>query len=229
MRARRLPLDDRGGLFLLLLFTFLLFGCTIGKFDVSYPERWAPRAASVTGQCPDIAGFYLNKGERHLSKAGSDCYSNCGALISELRDGNKFISWTNVGDKERIKDRTIEIKQLTDLIVDVTEWKELDGAREVMSQFQLRVENGDFKCEDGELRLKTRIHTIMFLVGNAIVSDTRGFSKSEDGALVMKRFTKAGGHAFVFPEAYGVGEWVRWSAVEWPLDLSTEKTGRVIK
>jgi len=26
----------------------------------------------------------------------------------------------------------------------------------------------------------------------------------------MKRLTRAGGHVLVFPEAYAVGEWIRW-------------------
>jgi hypothetical protein len=218
MSEHRSPLDARGGLLLLLFLEVLLAGCTVGKFDVNYPEVWASRAKEVMGQCPDLVGFYLNKGERRLSSGGSDCYSNCGALISELKDGNKILSWTNVGDKERIKDRIIEIQQTTDLVVDVTEWKETEGERKVMSQFQLSAEAEDFQCKDGELWLKTRVHSVIFLVSNVLVTETRVFNKAEDGSLVMKRFTKAGGHNFVFPEAYGVGEWVRWPAVASPAD-----------
>ena len=220
MGAHRPPLDTRGGFILLLFFALLLPGCTIGTYDVNYPGIWEPRAGRMTGQCPDIEGFYLNKGVRILSKVGSDCRSNCGALVSELTDGGKVISWANVGDKERIKDRIVEIKQPTDLVLDVTEWKEIDDEHKVLSQFQLSAENGDFQCRDGELWLKTRVHTDIFFVSNGVATETRVFKKTEDEALVMKRFTKGGGHNFVFPMAYGVGEWVRWPAAERPPECS---------
>ncbi len=214
MGPHRQTLDVKNGLIFLLAFVFLVPGCTIGTFDVNYPETWVSRVEGVTGRCPNVAGEYVNSGERRISAAGSDCYSNCGALISELRDGSKVISWANVGDKERIKDRVIEIRQPTNLLVDVIEWKEVDGVRNEMSRFQLSAENGDFQCEEGALWLKTRVHTLIFLISNVIATETRAFNKSKDGALVMKRFTKASGHNLVFPEAYGVGEWVRWPAVD---------------
>lgn len=201
-------------LFASILCSLLLTGCHVGKWDVNYPDAWAPRVENLAGQCSTISGYYLNQGERRLSTAGSDCYNNCGALISELKDRNKVLSFTNLTDKERIKERVIEIGQPTNQLLDVTEWKDIDGEFKQMPHFQLDSGNGDFTCRNGELQLKSRVYATILLVGNAVTTESRVFSKAEDGALIMKRFTKTGGHAFIFPEAFGVGEWVRWPAVE---------------
>lgn len=209
-----LILNTRCGFIILLISLFFVVGCHVGKWDVNYPDTWSPQVENLMGECPLIAGRYLNQGERRLSSAGADCYSNCGALISELKDGNKVLSYNNLADKERIKDRIIELRQPTDKLLDVIEWKDVNGELKEMSQFQLSAENGDFFCEDGDFRLKNRVYATILLIGNAVTTESRVFNMAEDGALIMKRFTKTGGHAFIFPEAYGVGEWVRWPAVE---------------
>lgn len=215
MRVYRPPLDARGGLLVIWSCMLLLAGCTIGKFDVDYPQVWAPPEPTVAQTCPDISGLYVNKGERRISQTGGDCYNECGSLISELSAGSDLQSFNfTIRHSSETADHVIEIRKTVDDILDVTEWRGNGDERKALSQFQLTRANEDFQCDTGELALKTRVHTMILLIGNAIGTESRVFSKAADGSLVMKRFTKVGGHVFIFPSAFGMGEWVRWLPAE---------------
>ena len=208
-------LSIRCGFLLLLLIGLLLSGCTVGKFDVDYPRTWAQRLTTEEQTCPNISGTYVNKGERRITNGG-DCYNECGSLISELTTGSDLISIFKITTHltSESPDHTIEIQQFANQEISITEWWGNGQERSRISTFQLTQEKGDYQCETGELILKTRVHTMILIIGNAIGTESRVFSKATDGSLVMKRFTKVGGHVLVFPEAYGVGEWVRWNKVE---------------
>ena len=193
---------------IILLSSLLLEGCHIGNWDVKYPADWATPENVAEHACPTVAGVYVNEGERRLSAAGADCYNDCGSLISELIDEGGIM---NLWKKSMPPlERTIEIRQPTNETLVITEWQSVNAKRESRTEVTLSVVNGDFECESGELRLKMRTHFVILLIGNAIVTESRVFYRLADGSLVMKRLTRAGGHVLVFPEAYAVGEWIRW-------------------
>lgn len=186
-------------------------GCHVGTWDVQYPGDWPARDLASQGSCPQIAGLYEDKGERRMSEQGGECFNVCDSLISQFTSGSDFEKLG--GELQTESGRLVEIQQAAKDALQVTELQEGAGGPQVLSTLQLAAAKGDFACEGGELRLRTRVHTLVLGIANGVEAESRTFSRASDGSLVMKRFSRFGGHNVVFPEAYAVGEWVRWPAV----------------
>ena len=153
------------------------------------PSNWAATDTTMIGQCPDISGTYVNKSEIAHYFSDFDCNSRKPSNSSGSWSCSEYIT-NNFGIPDEIND-VIEIKQPNDKSIIVTTLSD----KQPIKHFELTRGPiaGDFVCNNDGLVFSNSGSLLPNALGvlgaltlqGGLISNTRSFRRTKDGALVM--------------------------------------------
>ncbi|MBZ0168217.1 hypothetical protein MELA_02309 [Candidatus Methylomirabilis lanthanidiphila] len=184
---------------------------------VEYPAAWAPKLQHSDQACPTIAGVYKEYGEGepeprvHLGWewVGNSLIYNL--LSKELPRSKKPIPQ----DLRHLIDNAthIEIAHPTPDMLKVVVWSGEGNDRIMLWGEILSMDKGDFSCGPNGLQLRSRTEWLIIIISNLFASESRTFSRSEDGSLMMNsRGRLFGNHTFL-PFVIVRNHWTRWTPI----------------
>lgn len=187
------------GLFALLLFT-LLSGCIRWA---SYPEEWE-ELQEIPDECPNIAGSYSNIGQ--LGQTWKDHPQDL--TYPEVTLTGELV-YTTPGEEGRSATH-VGIAQPNPGILEVKAWDE----SELITTKRYYKDKGDFKCESGFLVFNVFSDCEVTPIVLACGSRNDHFSKSADGALILKQSEKGVGTLMiVIPGVVSDSRWYRFDVM----------------
>lgn len=170
--------------------TICLSGCLSMATMPDYPPTdWAAVDTTMIGRCPDISGTYVNKSEIAHLFSGFDCSSRKPFNSSGSWSCSEYIT-NNFGIPGEIND-VIKIKQPNDKSIIVTTLSD----KQPIKHFELTRGPiaGDFVCSNDGLVFSNSGSLLPNALGvlgaltlqGGLISNTRAFRRTKDGALVM--------------------------------------------
>jgi hypothetical protein len=214
----------------LVFFAHVLTGCA---FTRKYPTDWPKPSVIDTGQCPNLAGRYVNQGaaaqECHIKtdRGGArhtyswDCNA---ALLPNLLPQDKFEQITNPIPS------WVELTQPDNGTL-VIQYDELPPNDHAIGQIILRITDGDFTCCDRGLTLSqsgsairtermsdtgTAVRTsfgIMVMGSGWVTNLGRTFQRLPDDSLLMEVTEFSAGAYLFVPTIFSYTKFVRWTSV----------------
>ncbi len=184
---------------------------------VEYPIEWSKlENENKNNQCPNVSGFYDVDAEIPKAQILS-CYRLDFQLLSKkmpefedyYRTGHSK-RWTWQSRCEVVLSGTVaELQQPNHDQLSIKMW-ERNSPKGTQT---LSIKNGDFHCENGNLILKKRFNVDTIVLANHSSSETRKFSKSQNGWLIMESETKRISQNLLFADKWKVISWYRWKPV----------------
>ena len=204
--------------FALGLLSLLVSGCSIIP---NYPSQLPPLVVCETkrGACPEIAGYYLDKGEAFTIKGKSK-----GAVsLSQLLHGDDS-ALTNA-DCVRVMGPQQDVIEITSL----RRGEPLATLRQPKFTTKAYLDKGGpalaqtYLCEKGFVRLRLEQSSGGCAAGIAVSSDGLWARKAVDGSLIVLHTWGGGGIIAIVPFAYGKTRWCRFPPLE---ENAAPDTGR---
>lgn len=198
-----------------LFAAFLLVSC-INDFH-EYPTDWAQRIDSTKPDiCPDLSGSYYKFGQTDIDAVRHSDFNNC--LVDHLlEEGGVINPYTQrPGEsspalRELINSTAcIEISHPEPEILEIVLWSGRHDDKFILRREEFSSKNGDFRCDQNGLHLKTRYHYLTVIISNLLKSESRSLLKAQDGSLLIHyKVRTSGNHTFV-PGSSAASYWIKW-------------------